>query len=247
QAEDFPGSDVFLMDFDTAFAAGDGTAVISIGNPEKAEHIGRVIPGLNNSLINIAGTTQKAVEVQVGVVAERSQEWAANNSAVVGWLGYDAPNGFVDGYFPDEARQGSQALAKFTRELRAGSAESQADPAIHDYGHSFGTTVQGLATCGGMKVDDSVHLGSPGTSCAASEQLRHGAERVWAATAVDDPIHLAAIMAPLGPNPNWDPDARRLSLDSRKKQSGHGEYFEANTVGIENIALLQTGDHGLVD
>lgn len=239
-----PGSDVLLMDFDTAFADGDGIAVVSIGNPEQAEHIGRVIPGLNNSLVDVGNTIDKAADIQEGVIMKRSAGWAADNSAVIAWLGYDTPNGFSDGYIGDEAREGARRLTEFTRQLRAGRGENQ--PSIHDYAHSFGTTVQGRATCDGMKVEDAVHLGSPGASCSGRQQLDYGAERVWAGTTLDDPIHLGAILAPLGPNPNWDPDVRRLPLDSRDNQSGHGDYFKRKTSGMDHLLNLQVGDHEAV-
>lgn len=86
--------DVFLLDFNAAFAGGDGRAVVAFGDPSKAKNVGVVVPGIMNSLKNVQSPLQNAADLRTAV-RRTSGEAVAAESATIMWLGYDTPNGVV--------------------------------------------------------------------------------------------------------------------------------------------------------
>lgn len=80
------------MELNTTAGWGDGQAVIALGDPSKAEHIGIVVPGINNALHDVDGPLGNAAALRATVFQRLSEDLGKRTSTIM-WLGYDAPNG----------------------------------------------------------------------------------------------------------------------------------------------------------
>src|SRR6516165_9781591 len=94
---------------------------------------------------------------------------SGKQAAVVMWVGYDAPDTLFDPglYEPNMARTGGQLLAA---DVNALAVTHQGAPThMTVVGHSYGSTVvSDAAAVYGMRTNDVVLLGSPGTDRAHS-------------------------------------------------------------------------------
>lgn len=117
------------MELNTTAGWGDGQAVIALGDPSKAEHIGIVVPGINNALHDVDGPLGNAAALRATVFQRLSEDLGKRTSTIM-WLGYDAPNGLLDAGNEAESREGAPSLVKFVDGLRAGHARSAIRPGI---------------------------------------------------------------------------------------------------------------------
>ncbi|MEX0789577.1 MAG: alpha/beta hydrolase, partial [Actinomycetota bacterium] len=173
-------SDVYLLEFDTHAAYGDGHAVVALGKPNLAEHVGIIVPGINNSLLDVQNPLRDAADLRLTVFLNEGKQ-VFDRTATVMWLGYDAPNGLFDAANQAEAAEGAPRLVKFVDGLRSAhfrtpirpgySARSMRDPHIAGFVHSYGSTVGGRATKTGMDIDDLALLGSPGGGAKYGSEL----------------------------------------------------------------------------
>lgn len=248
-------SDVFLMELDTNAGFGDGQAVVALGNPTRAEHIGVVVPGINNSLIDVEKPMVDAAALR-SRVADNEAIDAMNRTSAIMWLGYDTPNGLLDATNRAEAREGAPRLERFVDGLRASHARPAIrrgyadrrfrDPHITGLGHSYGSVVAGMARKRGMDVDDLALFGSPGGGVLYGSELAGIHRGVWSTRTPDDPIRwvtpriLGQEPKVLGQDPmDSDFGAEHIPLDG--DQSGHGRYYDRGSKGLENMAWLLTG------
>lgn len=197
------GQDHYLLDYD---AAGDGKAVIAIGNPDTADNTAVFVPGTGAELGH-GGDYDR-----VAAMAHDAHEAApAEDTALVMWLGYDAPDHPVaDAHSLSYAKAASGDLASFMSGLDA--ANRDGDHATTTVvGYSYGSTVVGQsAKDHGLETDQIIAVASPGMNVDHASDLGIDPENVWATTAPGDIIHLpGAIDIPLpngdslglGPNP----------------------------------------------
>lgn len=245
-AED--GRPRLLLGLDTA---GDGQAIVAIGNPDTARNVATVVPGTFAELGGIQGEVARA---------ERLQASSDANTAVVAWVGYDAPDSILpeaaDTSFADA---GSADLARFQDGLRATHVDGQAHQTV--VAHSYGTTLVGhTARDHGLNADDVVLVASPGTGTYhVSEFQLDGVppdqvgDRVYAITAPDDPIRLSHIRMPVsGDTPVAVEDPHEVYLghnvDPTDSQWGgttlgalnqsadrHGGYFDSGSLDLDTI------------
>ncbi|MEC3982316.1 alpha/beta hydrolase [Amycolatopsis sp. H20-H5] len=153
----------FLISLDTS---ADGKAVVSSGNPDTAANVATYVPGTGSELSKIEGDMNRS-DRMVGAAAEMGSP----STAVVTWLGYDAPNGLVDAGSADYADGGKAALGGFQDGLRA---THQGDVPSHNtvLGHSYGTTVVGYAARdGGLNADELAFVASPGVGVDNASEL----------------------------------------------------------------------------
>lgn len=232
--------DVYLLDFDLNFAGGDGRAVVALGDPAVAEHVGVLVPGINNAAGTIRGSLSDAAVLR-STVEGFDKDQASRTSTIV-WMGYDNPNGLQDGVGRGEAREAAPALKSFIDQLRANRYESVKRPHITVFGHSYGSTVTGKAGLLGMKADDIVFLGSPGVGKSFVDAGDFPQKRVWSALTQWDPISLATLVPVLGTNPA-DPfnkfGARTVRMGWN--QVGHSAYFTRGARGTLNLAKILVG------
>lgn len=245
-------TDVYLMELDTSAGYGDGQAVVAFGDPGAAEHIGIVVPGINNTLLNVENPMGDAAALR-STVADNESVFAMNQTSTITWLGYDPPNGLPDATNKAEAREGADRLEIFVDALRASherspirpgySAGAVRDPHIAGFSHSYGSVVAGMATKQGMDIDDLAVLGSPGGGVMYGSELASIHRGVWAARTPDDPIRF--VPPTLGQDPmDSDFGAEYIPLDVT--QSGHDAYFNRRSQGLRNMAWLLTGRYDMI-
>ncbi len=229
-------SDVYLLDFDIEFADGDGKAVVALGDPGKADHIGVFVPGINNAVGTIDGALEDAAILK-SEVHRRIDEELGKRTSTIAWVGYDNPNGLHDAMNRGEALYGAPRLERFVNQLREGHEISPQTPHISVFGHSYGSTVAGLAALGGMKADDVVLFGSPGVGerFVGAEDF---SQRIWAARTWLDII--GAVSTALGSDPaSLEFNALRVPLGP--DQRSHSDYIMRGTLGTLNFAKILTG------
>lgn len=155
------------------------------------------------------------------------------------WMGYDNPNGVQDAITKGEAKEGAPMLKDFVDALRARHLRPEKPPHITVFGHSYGSTVTGLAAAAGMEADDVVFLGSPGIGVFG--KAKDFTQRIWAArTKTDHLIKIPAWFQTLGIDPMDSYfGAKKVALGAN--QRGHSEYFEMGSLGVLNFAKIMTG------
>ena len=154
--------DVLLMKYDPVAFGGDGAAAIAIGNPDTAANTTVMVSGLTTSVS--AGTLSDGSGVNVYNEANKA-DWD-DSTAVVQWMGYDAPDDLAVAE-PNMARNGAQLLAPDVNALGVTHDDSSSHTTV--IGHSYGsTTVADAASGYGMRADDVVLVGCPGTDLATS-------------------------------------------------------------------------------
>jgi WXG100 family type VII secretion target len=155
--------DILLMKYDPEAFGGKGSAAIAIGDPDHSPNTSVTVSGLTTS---VAANTL-ADGSGVSLYNEANKADVNNPTAVVQWMGYDAPNDQAVAE-PNMARNGAQILAADVNSLSATH-----DPAVASHttviGHSYGSTTVSDAAAGyGMHADDVVLIGCPGTDLAQS-------------------------------------------------------------------------------
>ncbi|MGE2714234.1 alpha/beta hydrolase [Mycolicibacterium litorale] len=166
---------------------GQGRAAIAIGNPDTAANTAVIVPGTGSSVRDgwLADGHNDAIHLWDQANAADPDD----PTAVIMWMGYDAPDGFTDTRIanPDLARAGGEALAADVN----GLAATHTGPShVTVIGHSYGSTTVADAFAGsGMRANDAVLIGSPGTDLARSAEDFHldGGE-VYVGAASTDPV-----------------------------------------------------------
>ena len=168
-------------------------------------------------------------------------ETAPRQSAVIAWLGYDSPEGISMATIREErAQAGAVELQRFVASLPT-------EATVVVVGHSYGSTVVGLAAPGfGPAVTDLVALASPGMGVSDAAQL-HTRARVWAGTSEQDWIRRVPHVKVAGFGHGADPTdgdfgARPLPTD---RVSGHDSYLVPGSATLDALAqIVRTGQLG---
>lgn len=180
---------VMLMAYDPLADNGQGRAAITIGNPDTARNTAVIVPGTGSSVRDgwLADGHDDAINMyEQSRLADRN-----NDTAVVMWMGYDAPDSFTDPRIanPDLARRGGALLAADVNAL--GVTHDPSKPShVTVIGHSYGSTTVADAFAGsGMKANDAVLIGCPGTDLAKSAADFHvDGGQVYVGSASTDPV-----------------------------------------------------------
>ncbi|OBI14781.1 hypothetical protein A5712_03045 [Mycobacterium sp. E2327] len=158
-------ADVFLLKYQPEAFGGEGSAAIAVGNPDTAVNTAVLVKGAATSVRE--GTLAEAEGVRLYRESARA-DWG-NPTAVVTWIGYDAPNNWVDPGLREVemARHGARVLAADVNALAI--THEGAPTHMTLVGHSYGSTlVADAAAAFGMRANDVVLIGSPGTDLAHS-------------------------------------------------------------------------------
>ncbi|MEU4163674.1 alpha/beta hydrolase [Actinoplanes sp. NPDC026670] len=224
---------------------GDGRIAEVLGDLETADRIVILVPGSDNELPEFASGH--------GGVQRRAPAWQARQLfdsihtsdrgarvAVIAWLGYDAPEGLdIDAVREDRAASGAVALQRFVE----GLVLDRPARSIVVIGHSYGSTVAGLAAPGlSGQVTDLVSIGGPGMGVAGSSDLDTSAQ-VWACAAPSDWIRRVPGVRLLGLGHGRlpsDPEfgARPLPCDD---VLGHDGYFDPGASVLPAITAIVIG------
>lgn len=178
------GPRAYLLGLDPA---GDGRAVVALGDPDHADNVLTYVPGMTSDLPSVAGELGRAHRM----AARCAELDPTERTAAVLWLDYDAPD-FVDQAARSSyARDAGPALHRFQEGLRATHEGPPAQQTV--VGHSYGSLVVGAtARDHGLAADSLVFLGSPGVGVDHVRDLGLPAGQVWSSTAHNDVIQYVA-------------------------------------------------------
>lgn len=241
-----------VLAYDPEAWVGDGGVIVSLGNPDRAEHVGAYVPGTTTTTASLPGNVAD-IETLRNAVDEDS-------TATILWLGYNAPDLSSSGgsvfsaldmttVANAEAAAGAgRSLADFTQALRT-TAEGEGTH-LTLVGHSYGSTVVAEAGVDGALADDFALLGSPGAGSArtALDLTEGGEAQVWVASADHDPVSLLGGREPapadsaLGVDPAWEGfGAQRIAVDDGQVavsalEDNHTSYLEGESLaGVAEI------------
>ncbi|MFJ6212620.1 alpha/beta hydrolase [Streptomyces sp. NPDC092296] len=231
-----PGKRLYLLDYK---AAGDGQAVIAMGNPDTAAHTGVLVPGTNTTMDSVDGQLNR-----VGRLQNSATKWSDGEPvATVMWLGYDAPEASGGDLNLSVAGKGrAEDAAPDLRHFIAGTRAAQGDRHGHItvIGHSYGSTAVGAAAAGGdgLGADDIAVVGSPGMTVDHADDLHMDPSHVWVGAASDDPIIDDFSDLTLGDNPAEEPfGGRNFTVDTH----GHSGYWDQGSESLDNQGRIIAG------
>lgn len=254
------GAEVLLMVYKPVEFRGQGRAAIAIGNPDTAEDTAVLVPGATNS---VAGGWLSSNEIANLYTETRAAAEAGQEVSVLAWMGYDAPDSIVDPRVAQTtlARKGGALLAADVNALNTTHRGGSSHMTV--VGHSYGSTTVADAAAGhGMRADDIVLVGSPGTDMARTASDFHLPDggHVYVGSAATDPVTNIAGMPqhasvlPIEPiGLGADPAADGFGSTRFKAevpgwtwQSGndHEDYFESGSESLYSIADVTSGQGG---
>jgi len=181
---------IYLCAYDPLAFGGEGRAAIAIGNPDTAKNTAVIVPGASSSVHG--GWLCDGHNDAINLYAQANAADPNNHTAVIAWMGYDAPNDGKDPRIatPMLARAGSAALAHDVNGLWATHLGGGQHVTV--LGHSYGATTVADAFClHGMHANDAVLLGCPGTDLARNAASFHlDGGHVYVGAASTDPVSM---------------------------------------------------------
>ncbi|MCV7445793.1 hypothetical protein H7K33_26490 [Mycobacterium paraense] len=252
-----PHPGLFLLKYQPEAFGGEGAAAIAVGNPDTAANTAVLVKGAGAGVRE--GTLAKTEGVRLYQESVRAD--GSKPAAVVTWVGYDAPDNWYDAGLrePDMARAGARALSADIN----GLAVTHSGPPTHltVVGHSYGSTVVADAATYGMRADDAVLVGSPGTDLAHSAADFHlspgghlyvgaasGDAVTWSPGRVTGPGLIGLNFGGLGDDPAEDGyGSTRFKAEvpgsSANPFYDHTHYFDEESESLYSIADVVSG-HG---
>ncbi len=230
--------------------AGDGRAVLAVGNPSRADHAATIVPGIGTTLRDSGRLLAEARDLR-----DRASATGGGEVATIAWLGYDTPPGPVEaagGLLRHDAtaavlattvRVADRAVGALARHAAAVRADN---PTVHHtiVAHSYGSVVAlralGMGGRDHPEVDDVVVLGSPGAGAGVDRDDLDWPDGVglWHATAPTDPVPRLPVLGPAAAALG----ATALSLG--EGNGGHVRYLAPGTIGLASVALVVAGSDG---
>ena len=209
-------SNQYLLSFDRGE---HGRAIVSDGNPDTAENVVTMIPGTNTTMKSITGQMDYAGSV----AAEADRRGDEGATAVISWIGYDAPED-KEAVSDNSAENATADLSTFQDGLRA-THEGTTPSHNSVIGHSYGSTVLGHTATSehGLDADELILVGSPGTSVDNAHELGFAPENVHSTTAENDHIN-AWWVAVHGQDPTSE-EFGATTFDSNPGPATGGYFF----------------------
>lgn len=248
-------AETFLYVYEPEAFNGQGRAAVTVGNPDTADNTAVLVPGTGNSVESgwLAGDDIFNVYEQT-VNADKSK-----STAVVAWMGYDAPDSPVDPRIAEVtlARQGGELMAA---DVNALAVTNQGDSHVTVIGHSYGSTTVADASAGyGMRADDVVLVGSPGTDLAQSAadfNLPEGGHVFVGASSADLVTQFGSLPQVQVPGAEMtvglgnDPAVNDFGSTRFKAEvpglpspfGDHTRYFEHGSESLYSIATIASGN-----
>ncbi|GAB2963149.1 hypothetical protein GCM10027280_60010 [Micromonospora polyrhachis] len=225
-------------------SADDGRAIVSVGNPDAANNVLTWVPGTGAELSKIGGDI-----IRTDRMAEDARKAdPTRETAVLLWLGYDAPDSIPEAAQDKYADNGAPDLSRFQNGLRVTHDDEPSRNVV--LGHSYGSTVIGHTVTGpGINANDLIFLGSPGVDVNSVNDLNgFPPDRVWASRAEHDMIKRI---------PDWDlahgNDPTRDDFGARTFRSDpgdpdnegktHSAYWDEGNEARLNVSRIVTGKH----
>jgi hypothetical protein len=249
---------IFLLKYQPEAFRGQGAAAIAMGNPDVAANTAILVAGAGTGVRD-----ETLADNDAGRLYQESAraDWG-KQTAVVLWVGYDAPNSWYDPALrePNMARIGAHTLAADANALAV--THEGAPTHLTVVGHSYGSTlVSDAAAAYGMHADDVVLVGCPGTDLAHSAADFHlspgghlyvgaasGDAVTWSPGHVTGPGLIGMSFGGLGDDPSVDGyGSTRFKAEvpgnSINPVSDHLHYFDDGSESLFSIADVVSG-HG---
>lgn len=243
----------YLMSLDTSGA--NVLAAISQNNPDDADHIGVIVPGMSTSVAgNSEGGSILDYDGHATVMREAAKEAAkpGEKVAMVEFFGYDAPPSVTEASTPIMAAYGAHELASFLNGIDAVREHGAGDAHITVAAHSYGSTTAGMAATlvGEGVIDDLVQFGSPGSGVqdVGEFHVPEGHVYVSAAPYLHDMVQGIGPDDWFGKNPDTMEGYKHLSGDVGPAPSSyepwdlHSAYFHKGTEANKHIASVIGGN-----
>ncbi|WP_433539800.1 alpha/beta hydrolase [Streptosporangium sandarakinum] len=242
---------------------GLGKAIVSFGDPDKADNVAVYVPGTDTKLEGFGGDDSR----RVASTWDQADFFKPNKKvASIAWLGYDAPQwgtaATLDGSpaFIGAAEKGAPLLVGFVDGLHA-TRKLGSDVRLTVLGHSYGSTTVGTAARLRPKAfaEQLIFVGSPGVGVPKAKYL--AVDSVWVGEAPNDPVsYIGSIptlliqegpdgvkffpkeTAPLGVDPG-DPEfgANRFyvpdSGDPAVTAKAHSRYWDDDSMAANTASL----------
>lgn len=250
--------ETFLVRYEPDAFGGEGAGAIAMGNPDTAAHTAVLVKGLGSGMLQ--GTLANPDAQRLYDETARAAQ--GKPTSVVLWIGYDAPDTVTDPglYEPNMARTGGRMLAS---DVNAFAVTHEGAPAhLTVVGHSYGsTTVADAAAAFGMRADDVVLVGSPGTDLARSAADFHlapgghlyvgaasGDAVTWSPGHLTGPGLFGPPLGGLGDDPSVDGyGSTRFKAEvpgyTANPIYDHSHYFDNGSESLFSIADVVSG-HG---
>ncbi|MEE2851286.1 MAG: alpha/beta hydrolase [Actinomycetota bacterium] len=276
------GHPVMLWAYDPLAFNGKGRAAVAIGNPDKSRNTAVIVPGTNSSVRG--GWMSDGTDDAINLYVQSMKADPSHSTAVLAWMGYDAPE-FGQPHWqqaitdpaeleqvgtPWRARQAGALLAADVNGLAA-THESSFPSHVTVLGHSYGaTTVADAFANSGMRANDAVLTGCPGTDLAhrAADFLLNGG-RLYVGAASTDAISWIGetggglpnglnetLGGPVGPLAGLGSDPAHAGFGAvrfRAEVAGshsvmpwftdHSRYYDVGSESLHNITEIVVG-HG---
>lgn len=211
---------------------GDGRLIDVHGDLTLAQSVVIVVPGFATTIDSMLGRNGREARLHRAMTRDGS------NAAVIGFLGYDAPdwsaNEVASVVGENRAAAGAESLTGLVDRLHRDGFRSDQ---ITIVGHSYGSTVTGLALRDyRLAVGRVVVVGSPGLGegIESVDDLRRPDVEIWAAAADGDRVPLAPLH---GANPA-DPSFG-AHVFAPTAAHGHSSYFDG--AALDQLARLAAG------
>jgi len=223
-----------------------GGLAIAFGDPSQAHDVAVAVPGTT------AGPGSPSLEQASALRREMDRNDPHGSHATVDWVDYDPPDSIVDADVtnPAPAVEGSGRLVADVAGWRAAAGSTQHVTVI---GHSYGSTLVGIAGQHGLAADDIAVVGSPGVGASSASQLSAGSGHVWVGSAEHDPVvqltkgdWFTADNSAVGP---YDKGfgANQFAASNPLYQGGaHSQYYTPGSASLHNLGAIATGDYGQV-
>ena len=230
-------------------------AAVSQNNPDDADHIGVIVPGMTTS---VAGNGKDGsiadYDLHATTIREAAEKAAGPGQklAMVSFFGYDAPPGLIQASNTDMAQAGATKLANFLTGIDAAREHGAGDAHITVASHSYGSTTAGIAATpvGDGVIDDLVQFGSPGSGVqdVGEFHVPEGHMYVSAAPYLHDVVQGVGPDGSFGKNPDTMDGYKHLSGDvgpaprSYRPWDQHSGYFQKDTQANRDIASVIAGN-----
>jgi hypothetical protein len=258
---------VFLFAYNPMAFGGKGCAAIALGSPDLAKNTAVIVPGTSSSVKG--GWLHDGHDDSLHLYAQANAADPNNPTAVIAWMGYDAPNSFEDPRIatPALARIGGDALAADVNGLW--TTHLGGDQHVTVIGHSYGsTTVADAFADSHMHANDAVLLGCPGTDLAPNAASFGNDVHVYVGDASSDPVgtfglanslerhlfddDLGQLLTGKNPGLGLDPAAHEFGATRIRAEapaypdlnfSAHSHYYDLGSEALHGLADIASG-HG---
>ncbi|MEW2080762.1 alpha/beta hydrolase [Streptomyces sp. NPDC005283] len=239
--------EAYLLRFDGE--KDDGRVILANGNPDTADHTSVYVPGTKTKLPDIEGDLVRSDRLW-----EESHDLVPNGKvSTITWFDYNAPDTI---YTEASRNKYADAGAPTLRQFMNGLETAQGGPdKSHTtlMGHSYGSTVIGVATQQGQSAgpiaDDIIAVGSPGMQVGHARDLGVGADHVWSmgGGGDDEDVRLGGRL--VGHGGDWwnvptDPEFGGNVMESDSPD--HGGFWNPESTSLANQAAVIAGKHDKV-